>query len=454
MASRKPSQKKRAYGTQLKPQKGENPENRPFLGREKKLSKQTQLSALLTATLDILARFRATQEPIQKIVTPILKQRRFGSRERNDVKDWIFALQRQKTQLEQQLNDCIQKVGGVPPSRRQKDLALILATMNDSQRERYQKEAGNLLSTPLTLFLDGLPTNQETPRFPAWLQEKVKLQFGSQAAQIEKSFLEKASPAFAMSTKNISRDELLLQINASTEIAQPFAEIPDGFWCSSHFPLSRLPEELQGEVWPMDLGSQLIAHLLNVQEGDDVLDMCAGGGGKTKALLRYTDKLTATDISQPRITAAQKRTRKDASVVYHCLDMTQPQFSSERFDRILVDAPCSGVGTIRRHPDILERLKPEELEGYATIQKDLLRQAEYLCRKNGFIIYATCSFVAEENEDIAAWAQEELSLEPVSLNTMKADNVLAAHDLQKHTMYFLPHEFQSDGFFVAAFQKK
>ena len=66
MASRKPSQKKRAYGTQLKPQKGENPENRPFLGREKKLSKQTQLSALLTATLDILARFRATQEPIQK----------------------------------------------------------------------------------------------------------------------------------------------------------------------------------------------------------------------------------------------------------------------------------------------------------------------------------------------------------------------------------------------------
>ena len=386
-------------------------------------------------------------------MTPILKQRRFGSRERGELKDWIFELQRQKTHLEKQLDVCIQQVGGVPPNRRQKDLALILAVMTQEQRIQHRASAGNLITVALNHFLDQLPETQKPQGFPPWIQEKIRAQFGDQAQSIEDRFLEKATPAFAMDTNVISRDQLLKEINKEEAIAHGFKEVPDGFWCTTHFPLQQLPPQLKDQVWPMDLGSQLIAHLLNVQPEDEVLDMCAGGGGKTKALLRYSSKVTATDISQQRMTATQKRTKHNRSVTYHCLDMTEEQLTAESFDRILVDAPCSGVGTVRRHPDILQRLQPDQLKDYVTIQKRLLAQAHRLCRPKGHIVYATCSFLAEENDDVIAWAQENLALEPVPLHRMQPQGVLAGHELTRHAMYFLPHEFLSDGFFVAAFQK-
>jgi 16S rRNA (cytosine967-C5)-methyltransferase len=454
LAAKKPSVPQRSYGAKLKPQKGVNPENRPFSGREKKLKHQTHLPGPLVAALDILARFRATQEPIQKILQPILKQRRFGARERNEIRDWIFALQRQKNQLENQLEKCIHDVGGVPPNRRQKDLALLLATMPIEQRQKLQTSSGNLLTSALNRFLEHLPEDNTPKNLPSWLQKKLQEQFGEDASTIEEHFLKKAYPAFAMNTEVISRKELLEQLDSKSIKATAFDELPDGFWCTEHLPLTSLDAELQEAVWPMDLGSQLIAHLLGVQPSDQVLDMCAGGGGKTKALLRYPCQLTATDISQPRITATKKRTRAHNNVSFHCLDMSQPQLKAASFDRILVDAPCSGIGTIRRHPDILERFSVDQIETYVTMQKQLLEQASRLCRQGGYVLYATCSFLAEENDDIVSWAQNGLPLEPINLDLLSPKNVLNGHDLKRTNMYLLPHEFLSDGFFVAAFQKQ
>jgi 16S rRNA (cytosine967-C5)-methyltransferase len=454
LAPKKSLPPQRSYGAKLKPQKGVNPESRPYSGREKKLKNQTQLPSPLVAALDILARFRATQEPIQKILQPILKQRRFGARERNEIRDWIFALQRQKNQLEDQLERDIHDVGGVPPNRRQKDLALLLATMPIEQRQPLRASSGNLLTSALNRFLDSVPQDNVPKHLPAWLQKRLQKQFGDAASAIEESFLKKAYPAFAMDTGVITREELLNQLNTETFKVTAFEEVPDGFWCSEHLPLAGLKTELQDAIWPMDLGSQLIAHLLAVQPNDHVLDMCAGGGGKTKALLRYPCQLTATDISQPRITATKKRTRGNSNVTYHCLDMTQTQLKAEHFDRILVDAPCSGIGTIRRHPDILERCSSDQIEKYVTMQKQLLKQAARLCRKGGFVLYATCSFLAEENDDVVSWAQDEVSLEPINFAQLGPKNILNGHDLERPTMYILPHEFLSDGFFMAAFQKQ
>ena len=125
-------------------------------------------------------------------MTPILKQRRFGSRERGELKDWISELQRQKTHLEKQLDVCIQQVGGVPPNRRQKDLALILAVMTQEQRTQHRASAGNLITAALNHFLDQLPETQNRKASRLGFRKRFAPNLVTKLNLLEDRFLEKS----------------------------------------------------------------------------------------------------------------------------------------------------------------------------------------------------------------------------------------------------------------------
>lgn len=428
-------------------------EHRAFAGRERKLQNRDALPQVLIAALDILARFRATQEPIQNIINPILKTRRFGNQERNNIRDWIFQLQRGQAELSVDLARHLKEVGGTPPDRRMQDLALLLATVPEVILATFESKTASLLPQSLQAFVIQARQRSSTTSLPKWLAESLRSQFGNEADNIETAFLQKAVPAFAVDTRIVSRADVLAYLENLNLPVRPFDVCDDGFWSEQHLPLSRIPKDMAAAVWPMDLGSQLIAHFVGAQHGERVLDMCAGGGGKTQALLRTGCKLVATDVSPKRIAAAKKRHGLH-QIPFHCFDMTEEHLTAESFDRILVDAPCSGTGTLRRHPDLLSRLSAEDVVQYERLQKALLKQAHRLVRSDGWIVYATCSFLHQENDAIADWAEAELGLTPCPLNELKPDGILPEADLASNRLHILPHVFRSDGFFVAAFRKQ
>lgn len=145
-----------------------------------------------------------------------------------------------------------------------------------------------------------------------------------------------------------------------------------------------------------DVGAQSIVPLLAIEPGMEALDVCAAPGNKTAQMLALGARVTACDRSFKRLEAVPGRARR---VV---LDANRPLPFARRFDRILLDAPCSGTGTLRRNPEIKWRLKPEDLERFSQVQRRMLANALACLKTGGLLVYATCSLEREENEDVVA----------------------------------------------------
>ena len=172
-----------------------------------------------------------------------------------------------------------------------------------------------------------------------------------------------------------------------------------------------------------DIGAQSIVPLLRLERGQRFLDLCAAPGNKTAQALEAGVRALACDHSFERL-----RHMAGLGVPLTVVDGTQPLPFSCRFDRILVDAPCSGTGTLGRNPEIKWRLRPEDLARFQLRQRALLAQARAALAPGGLLVYATCSLEPEENEDVAARLPPEVRIE---------------------TMQRLPGRDPGDGFFAA-----
>lgn len=222
-----------------------------------------------------------------------------------------------------------------------------------------------------------------------------------------------------------------------------------------------------GRISIQDEASQAIPLLLGVQSGDRVLDLCAAPGGKTAALARaagFGAFVVAADLHGHRLRAmneqfARLRVR---NILLAQLDATQPLPFARPFDRILVDAPCSGTGTLARHPEIRWRLRPEQINEFRGLQARILSRAAASLAPGGRLVYSTCSLEREENEDVIAEALEEDS----SLQRTRRDEMaralepyllpgVSAAALVDEAGYFrtFPGEQHTDGFFAAMLEK-
>ena len=163
-----------------------------------------------------------------------------------------------------------------------------------------------------------------------------------------------------------------------------------------------------GEIEVQDLGSQLIAKLVAPKRHSLIIDFCAGTGGKSLALgakMKNTGKIFALDISASRILklkerVAESKLRNIWPIVIKDLDDQRLLNFNAKADAVLVDAPCSGLGTLRRNPDLKWRVHPEEIEALRKIQIKILNKASLLCKIGGYLVYATCSTICDENERI------------------------------------------------------
>ena len=264
-----------------------------------------------------------------------------------------------------------------------------------------------------------------------------------------------------VNTVRANRDEVLAILKRDGIPAEATPYSPVGVRIREKPAINRHPLFLTGKIEVQDEGSQLLGYLVAPKRGEMIADFCAGAGGKTLllgALMHSQGRIYAFDVSEKRLTQLKPRLKRSG------LSNLHPQLISNendikikrlagKLDRVLVDAPCSGLGTLRRNPDLKWRQKPQDIEELTQKQAAILTAAARLVKVGGRLVYATCSILAEENEQIV---EAFLAAHP-EYELRAASEVLAQQNIPLDTgKYFklAPHVHGTDGFFAAVMERK
>ncbi len=300
---------------------------------------------------------------------------------------------------------------------------------------------------------------------PQWLFDLIEAQYPDAEAMYP-AMMEGAPLDLRVNLLKANRDEVLegLQAAGVEALATPYS--PDGIRLPTKPGLTQWPVYKDGLVDVQDEGSQLIARLLTPRRREMICDFCAGAGGKTLAmgaLMRSTGRLYAFDVNEKRLAGLTPRMRRAGLTNVHPVAIRNEQDNrikrlNGKFDRVLVDAPCTGTGTFRRNPDLKWRLSPSELQRVNDIQKSVLEHASRLVKKGGRVVYATCSVLKRENQDVVEAflaAHPDWSLVPAQ-EVLEQQNIhFEPTQWERFGEYFqmLSHVNNTDGFFAAVLQR-
>jgi 16S rRNA (cytosine967-C5)-methyltransferase len=241
---------------------------------------------------------------------------------------------------------------------------------------------------------------------PGWLLSALRASYPQHWPGIVSANNAHPPMTLRVDVSRLTRAHCLERLQQAGLAARPIPWTPGALQLEVPQPVQRLPGFDAGLVSVQDAGAQLAALLLAPRPGERVLDACAAPGGKTGALLEAAGgpiRLTALDIDAARMERVAQnlaRLRREARLVTADLCSDLSWWDGERFDRILLDVPCSGTGVIRRHPDIRLLRRPGDIAAMATAQRRLLEQALGLLRPGALLLYATCSLLPEENEGV------------------------------------------------------
>ncbi len=299
---------------------------------------------------------------------------------------------------------------------------------------------------------------------PLWLIERWATAWGvEEAGALARANNEPAPIAFRMTTRTIANEgetQRIINELAAAGVEVWSSKITPGSWRV----IGQRPALLRnltsaGLIYLQDEASQLVAHLLNAQPGDRVLDVCAAPGSKTTHIgaLAPQAMIVAGDLYEHRLRLLRElaATQDNNSIQVAVADATCVlPFAKASFDRVLVDAPCSGTGTLRRNPEIRWRLNAADVAELAAKQKQILAQAAEMVRPGGRLLYSTCSLESAENEAVAEdFVKEHADFDQLPLpNTQIAEDPA---DLATATgaIRTWPHRHDVDGFFIIAFQR-
>ena len=246
--------------------------------------------------------------------------------------------------------------------------------------------------------------NEASLNHPAWIINRLKQDWPEQATQILTANDQSPPMALRVNLSRINRDDYLNLLNQQGISAQSVEHCPSALILDQALSVEQLPGFDEGWLSVQDVAAQLAAFLLDVQPGHDVLDLCAAPGGKTAAILEQQADLAsmlAVDIDQKRLQRVNqnlKRLNLQADTLVADASQTDRWSNRRKFDRILLDAPCSGFGVIRRHPDIKLLRRESDIAPLQTLQAKILDAAWSTLKPGGILLYATCSVLKQENE--------------------------------------------------------
>lgn len=246
--------------------------------------------------------------------------------------------------------------------------------------------------------------NEAVASLPVWLHEHLNAEWKDQAATVADALTQAPPMALRVNTHRTSRDEMLDRLKDAGIDCHPGLLSPPCIYLEQPKPVNEIPGFNDGLLSVQDEGAQLAVPLLQTSTSTSVLDACAAPGGKTGQFAETLgnpgmDTLTAIDIAPDRVDKIKdnlSRLQLSARLVTADLD----GFDTQRFDRILLDAPCSAVGVIRRHPDIKVLRRPTDIAKLAQTQLSLMTSVWRLLNEGGLLLYTTCSILHAENDEV------------------------------------------------------
>jgi len=380
---------------------------------------------------------------------------RLGGRERGAIAECVYTVLRNKNFF----TDFAEGAGGAN-MRRLMLLGMLdsvgldaLPGLSEDEKAWLERMAG----IDRKLLHKSLRTNM-----PLWLYEKLVAQYGEEEALALSDALNTPAPLdLRVNALKANRDDVIAKLAEAPIAADPTPFAPLGLRVLKKPALQNLPLFKEGAIEVQDEGSQVLAQILGAKRGEMVVDFCAGAGGKTLALgaqMRNTGRLYAFDVSEKRLAKLKPRLARSGLSNVHPVAIAHERDAkikrlAGKIDRVLVDAPCSGMGTLRRNPDVKWRQPPEAIGEMQEKQIAILDGASRLVKSGGRLVYATCSLLNEENDMVAARFIEthpDFALVPMKQVLAEQKIALEMDDYLK----LLPHKHQTDGFFAAVFERK
>lgn len=391
--------------------------------------------------------------PADTALRYFFKNERIGSNERELVAETVFGVLRHRLLLEHACGDT--------PTPRRMALAWLVRFGGYNLREiepvlkHGEKE---WLATVKGVKAGSLAVQAELPE---WLVEKLRASYSDEDILAIGQAMQQGAPLdIRVNTLLARRDEVLQQLHDQKIEAATTPYSPIGIRFREKIPLNRDALFTEGKVEVQDEGSQLLGFLLAPKRNDMVVDFCAGAGGKTlmlSALMNSQGRLYAMDVSEKRLANLKPRLKRSGAsniqpmLISHENDLKVKRLAG-KIDRVLVDAPCSGLGTLRRNPDLKFRQSPGSIEELTQKQAAILASASRLLKKGGRLVYATCSILPEENQQIVQAflaAHLDFVLKPAGEVLQQQKIALEMGDY----LELRPHLHGTDGFFAAVLER-
>jgi 16S rRNA (cytosine967-C5)-methyltransferase len=435
--------------------------------------------AVLDECSELVRQVLRFEHPADATVSRYFRENRaLGPRERATLAETVYTVLRHKL-----LFDHLAPSGSGPKERR---LAILgFAHSEDEPGTR----TGSAAKQGARDFLAGALNDQEKHwlaqcdqvqphdlmerhrhNLPEWLVQPLREQLKDEFWPLVESLNRTAGLDLRVNSMTSKRAEVQAELTKVGVPATPTKYSPNGLRIDGKPNLAKLDAFNRGAVEVQDEGSQLLALVLDAKRGEMVVDFCAGAGGKTLAIgagMRSTGRLYAFDTSAHRLESLKPRLARSGLSNVHPVAIAHERDDrikrlAGKMDRVLVDAPCSGLGTLRRNPDLKWRQSPTTVAEFAALQAAILQSAARLLKPGGRLVYATCSVLPQENEAIAlAFSAANPGFAPLEmvdlLTQAKVEHAasLCAGPLTGGEFLRLwPHRHGTDGFFAAAWQKQ
>ncbi len=380
---------------------------------------------------------------------------RLGGRERGAIAECIYNVLRNKS-----FYTDFSEAGGGATMRRLTLLGMADAVGVESLGGLTEEEVAwveRILAIDRKVMHKSMRSNM-----PKWLFDKLVEQMGEEETlQLADGMNAPAPLDLRVNTMKATRDAVAEELAQAPIRSTPTPFSPTGLRVLQKPALQNLPLFKSGAIEVQDEGSQILSAIVGAKRGEMVVDFCAGAGGKTLALgaiMRNTGRLYAFDVSEKRLAKLKPRMARSGLSNVHPVQIAHERDAkikrlAGKIDRVLVDAPCSGLGTLRRNPDVKWRQKPDAIGELQVKQAAILDGAARLLKGGGRLVYATCSFLDDENDFIA---KQFLDTHP-DFGLVPMNKVLAEQKIELEMgdyLKLLPHKHQTDGFFAAVFERK
>ena len=404
--------------------------------------------ATIAATTEILK----LTSPADIMLSRYFRENRsLGSHERPIIADVAYSVIRNKTYLEEISGSkdaptmCLTSLNKI--------FGLSLTYLKANVSKKWHESIENLKGRPTPEL-----SSEDRYSIPKWLWQKMSTQYGlDEASNLAQALLTKAPFDLRVNQVRTSRKQVLAALMSEGIEAKATSLSPLGIRIKENFGLQKHKLFLEGHIEVQDEGSQILAQLVDAKRGQMVVDFCAGAGGKTLALgamMNNQGRLYAFDVSAKRLERLKPRLKRSglSNVQTQLIGSEKDpriQRLAGKIDRVLIDAPCSGLGTLRRNPDMKWRQSETDISSMTDKQLRILSAASKLVKKDGLLIYGTCSILRDENESVIENFMAEQRGKFELVDAAQSLGIEGIDSQNTPYLKLLPNTHGCDGFFAA-----